>query len=64
MLLNSKLFILPPDEIKSIGRNNLTYGSLNTKGLKNTANTITNDVCALMKHFGTFTTGQTEKYIS
>ena len=40
MLLNSKLFILPPDEIKSIGCNNLTYGSLTTKGLKTTANTI------------------------
>jgi hypothetical protein len=40
MLLNSKLFILPPDEIKSIGSNNLTYGSLSNKGLKTTVNTI------------------------
>ena len=43
MLLNSKLFILPPDEIKSIGQNNLTYGSLTNKGLK----TLTNSI---MKH--------------
>jgi hypothetical protein len=40
MLLNSKLFILPPDEIKSIGQNNLTYGSLTNKGLKSLANNI------------------------
>ena len=28
ILLNHKLFILPHDEIKSYGQNNLTYGSL------------------------------------
>ena len=41
MILNSKLFILPAEEIKSIGITNLTYGSLTNKGLKTTTNTIT-----------------------
>ena len=40
MILNSKLFILPPDEINSIGIGNLTYGSLTNKGIKTTINTI------------------------
>jgi hypothetical protein len=51
MILNSKLFILPPDEIKSIGCSNLTYGSLTNKGLKTMVNTInkyiTNDIYGL-----------------
>jgi len=34
MLLNSKLFILSPSEIKTFGIQNLTYGSLTNKGLK------------------------------
>ena len=40
MILNSKLFILPPDEIKSIGISNLTYGSLTNKGIRTTVNTL------------------------
>ena len=42
MILNSKLFILPPDEIKSIGIGNLTYGSLTTKGVNTMVKTINN----------------------
>ena len=40
MILNSKLFILPHNEINSIGINNLIYGSLTNKGIKTTINTI------------------------
>jgi len=40
MILNSKLFILPPDEIKSIGISNLTYGSLTNKGIRTTVNIL------------------------
>lgn len=40
MLLNPKLFILPHEEIKKSGFQNLTYGSLTTKGLKKMTNTI------------------------
>jgi hypothetical protein len=40
MILNSKLFILPPDEIKNIGLNNLTYGSLTNKGIRTTVNIL------------------------
>lgn len=40
MLLNPRLFTLPPDEIKGSGTQNLTYGSLSTKGLKQMATTI------------------------
>lgn len=40
MILNSKLFILPPNEINSVGITNLTYGSLTNKGIKTTINTI------------------------
>lgn len=40
MILNSKLFILPSDEIKTIGLCNLTYGSLTNKGIKTTVNTL------------------------
>jgi tRNA G46 methylase TrmB len=40
MILNHKLFILPSNEIKSIGLNNLTYGSLTDKGIKTVVNTI------------------------
>lgn len=40
MILNSKLFILPPNEIKSIGIGNLTYGSLTTKGTNTMVKTI------------------------
>jgi len=40
MILNSKLFILPPNEIKTIGITNLTYGSLTNKGIRTTVNTI------------------------
>jgi len=40
MLLNSKLFILSPSEIKTFGIQNLTYGSLTNKGLKKVVDTI------------------------
>jgi hypothetical protein len=40
MQINSKLFILPPDEIKLFGSCNLTYGSLTNKGLKTMTNTL------------------------
>jgi len=40
MILNSKLFILPPNEIKTIGISNLTYGSLTNKGIRTTINTL------------------------
>ena len=40
MILNSKLFTLPHDEIKLFGLSNLTYGSLTVKGLKTTIKTI------------------------
>lgn len=40
MFLNPKLFILPQDEIKAAGHQNLTYGSLTTKGLKKLSETI------------------------
>jgi tRNA G46 methylase TrmB len=40
MILNPKLFILPHDEIKSIGQTNLTYGSLTNKGCMNMSKTI------------------------
>jgi hypothetical protein len=40
MILNSKLFTLPHDEIKLFGLSNLTYGSLTIKGLKTTIKTI------------------------
>jgi len=40
MMLNSKLFFLPKDEINSIGSSNLTYGSLTNKGIKTTVNSI------------------------
>jgi len=40
MILNSKLFILPHNEIKSIGVSNLTYGSLTNKGLNTMVKTI------------------------
>ena len=40
ILLNHKLFILPHDEIKSYGQNNLTYGSLTNKGIRTTINTL------------------------
>jgi len=34
MLLNPKLFVLPPDEISQVGLQNLTYGTLTNKGLQ------------------------------
>lgn len=40
MLLNPQLFILPSWEIKSIGNQNLTYGSLTKKGLHTMVQTI------------------------
>ena len=40
MILNSKLFILPSNEIKTIGLCNLTYGSLTNKGIKTMVNTL------------------------
>ncbi len=40
MILNSKLFILPPDEINSYGIENLTYGSLTKKGINTMIETI------------------------
>jgi hypothetical protein len=40
MILNPKLFILPQNEIKSIGQTNLTYGSLSNKGIFTMCNTI------------------------
>jgi len=40
MLLNPRLFRLPAEEIKVAGLQNLTYGSLSTKGLKQMAETI------------------------
>lgn len=40
MLLNQRLFTLPPDEIRAAGTQNLTYGSLSTKGLSQMATTI------------------------
>jgi hypothetical protein len=43
MFLNPKLFILPYNEIKSIGETNLTYGSLTDKGIKN--------ICKIIKKY-------------
>lgn len=40
MYLNPKLFILPPHEIRAMGAQNLTYGSLTQKGLNTMASTI------------------------
>lgn len=40
MLLNPQLFVLPPWEIKNVGNQNLTYGSLSNKGLISMAKTI------------------------
>ena len=40
MILNTKLFILPQNEIKLIGTGNLTYGSLTTKGVNTMVKTI------------------------
>jgi trans-aconitate methyltransferase len=40
MILNPKLFILPYNEIKSIGETNLTYGSLTNKGCSTMGNII------------------------
>ena len=40
MILNSKLFILPTNEINSFGIENLTYGSLTKKGINTMIETI------------------------
>ena len=40
MLLNPQLFVLPPWEIKTVGNQNLTYGSLSKKGLISMSKTI------------------------
>lgn len=40
MMLNPRLFILPPCEIKTVGQENLTYGSLTMKGLKTIVSSI------------------------
>ena len=40
MLMNSKLFELPRNEIHLCGLQNLTYGSLSTKGMNTLANKI------------------------
>lgn len=40
MYLNPKLFILPSHEIRAMGTQNLTYGSLTQKGLNTMASTI------------------------
>jgi len=40
MLLNPRLFILPAEEFKEYGAENLTYGSLTPKGLKKMAAAI------------------------
>lgn len=40
MLLNPRLFVLPHGEIKGVGLQNLTYGSLSTKGLRTMADII------------------------
>jgi tRNA G46 methylase TrmB len=40
MFLNPQLFVLPPNEIKRVGNQNLTYGSLSQKGLTTMVKTI------------------------
>lgn len=45
MILNPKLFILPHNEINSIGETNLTYGSLTDKGIQTICNTIKKYCC-------------------
>jgi hypothetical protein len=40
IVLNPQLFVLPPWEIKNIGYQNLTYGSLSKKGLISMVTTI------------------------
>ena len=40
MLLNPQLFVLPDSEIRSIGLQNLTYGSLTAKGIRTMSETI------------------------
>jgi hypothetical protein len=40
VLLNPQLFVLPAWEIKTVGNQNLTYGSLSNKGLITMAKTI------------------------
>lgn len=40
MILNPRLFILPVNEIKQVGFQNLTYGSLSLKGLTTTVKTL------------------------
>ena len=57
MILNSKLFILPSDEIKTIGLCNLTYGSLTNKGIKTTVNTLNkyiDNIIFLFFNYATF----------
>jgi hypothetical protein len=51
MLLNPKLFILPHDEIKTAGHQNLTYGSLTTKGVKKMSETIQSIIPAQIRGF-------------
>ena len=40
MMMNPKLFVLPHDEMRMIGSEALTYGSLTTKGLATVAQTL------------------------
>jgi tRNA G46 methylase TrmB len=40
MFINPRLFVLPSNEIKQIGLQNLTYGSLSMKGLATTVKTL------------------------